>query len=69
MGEMDESMLRALGIAIQILGEMPDHLRPESDISEMREIMAGKSTGRDFFIVTQAVATALAYRAMNAMRA
>jgi hypothetical protein len=34
----------------------------------MREMLAGKSTGRDWLILTQAVATALALCALNSMR-
>jgi hypothetical protein len=67
MGEMGESRLRALGIAVQILEELPDELRPDSNIADMREMLAGNSTGRDGLILTQAVATALAFRAVNAM--
>jgi hypothetical protein len=68
MDEMGESQLRALAIAVQVLEELPDELRPDSNIDDMREMLAGKSTGRDWLILTQAVATALAFRAMNAMR-
>jgi hypothetical protein len=68
MDEMGESRLRALAIAVQVLEELPDELRPDSNIDDMREMLAGKSTGRDWLILTQAVATALAFRAMNAMR-
>ncbi len=67
MGEMGESRFRALGIAVQILEGFPDELRPDSNIADMREMLAGKSTGRDGLILTQAIATALAFRAVNAM--
>jgi hypothetical protein len=64
---MGESQFRALSIAVQILEELPDELRPDSNIDDMREMLAGKPTSRDGLILTQAVATALAFRAVNAM--
>jgi hypothetical protein len=67
MNEISESRLRALAIAVQVLEELPDELRPDSNIDDMREMLAGKSTGRDWLILSQAVATALAFRAANAM--
>ena len=66
---MDENSRRALGLAIQILDEMPIELRTESDINDMREILKGGSTHRDDLLLTQAVATALAFRAVSAMQA
>jgi hypothetical protein len=65
--EIQEPIARALGITIQILEELPDDLRPDSNIADMREILAGNTTGRDSHIIVQAIATALAFRASNAM--
>jgi hypothetical protein len=66
---MDENLRRALGLAVQILDEMPTEFRPANNIKEMRGILAGRSSGRDDILLTQAVATALAFRAVSAMRA
>lgn len=67
MMEIAEPIAHALGIAIQILEELPDDLRPDLNIDDMREILAGNTTGRDGYIIRQAIATALAFRASNAM--
>jgi hypothetical protein len=64
----DETLWRALGLAVQILEELADDLRPEDDIADMRRMLNGESTGRDEWVVTQAVATALAFRAISASR-
>ncbi len=61
----DEGLLRALGLAVQVLEELPDKLRPGSNIADMRRLLAGNSTGRDPLIVTQAVAAALAFRSLH----
>lgn len=53
---------RALGLAVQILEELPDHLRPKSNIEDMRGLLEGQSSGRDGVIVVEAIATALAWR-------
>jgi hypothetical protein len=60
----DETLRRALGLAAQILDELPKHLRPRSDIEDMRRILDGRSTGRDGYIIARAIATALAFRAI-----
>jgi hypothetical protein len=58
---LSEDMRRALGLAVQILEELPDELLPYSNIEDMKGLLAGQSSGRDGWIVTEAVATALAY--------
>src|SRR5215471_13474564 len=58
---------RALGLAIQILEELPDDLRPRSNIEDMKALLAGQSTGRDGLIQTEAVATALAHLSQRAL--
>ncbi len=68
MGEIGDSQLRALAIAVQVLEELPDELRPDINIDDIREILASKSTGRDWLILTQAVAMALALCALYSMR-
>jgi hypothetical protein len=62
-----DTMRRALALAVQILEELPDHLRPESNIEDMRDFSDGETTGRDGFIMAEALATALAFRAFTAM--
>jgi hypothetical protein len=64
--EIDETLLRALGLAVQILEELPDHLRPESNIADIQRILSGESSGGDGFIIAQAIATAIAFRALGA---
>jgi hypothetical protein len=64
--DQPETLRRALGLAAQILEELPDHLRPRSNIEDMRRILDRVSTGRDSYIIAQAIATALAFRALNA---
>jgi len=58
---------RALGLAIQLLEELPDDLRPRSNIVDMKVLLAGQSTGRDGLIQTEAVATALAHLSQRAL--
>ena len=64
---MPDTMRRALGLALQILEDMPPEYRPESDIEDMRHLLDGQSSGRDGYITAKAVATALAYRAAHAV--
>jgi hypothetical protein len=64
--EIDETLLRAL--AAQILEELPDPLRPESNIADIRRVLRGESTGGDGFIIAQAIAAALAFRALSPNR-
>lgn len=66
MTEHQETMRRALGLAVQILEEMPEELRPVSNIADMRRMMNGESTGRDGPIQMEAIATALAFRTRTA---
>jgi hypothetical protein len=66
--EIDETLLCALGLAAQILEELPEHLRPQSNIADLRRILSRESTGHDEFIIAQTIATALAFRALNSNR-
>jgi hypothetical protein len=63
---LDETLRKALFLAVPILEKMPDTYRPDSNIEDMREILAGRSTGRDGLIIMQALAMALAYRTSTA---
>jgi hypothetical protein len=68
MDEMNyEAMRKALGLAVSILEDLPANLRPASNMKDMRDLIAGKSTGRDGLIVMEAVSTALAFRTFNAV--
>lgn len=58
---------RALGLTIQILEELPNDLRPRSNIEHMKALLAGQSTDRDGAIQTEAVATALAHLSQRAL--
>lgn len=60
--ELDNNVRRALGLAVQVLEDLPEWLRPESNMDDMRDLLAGKSSGRDGVIVTEAIAIALAWR-------
>lgn len=60
--ELNNELRRALGLAVQLLADLPEWLRPESDMDDMRMLLAGGSTGRDGYIIAQALATALVYR-------
>jgi hypothetical protein len=60
---MDETVLRALGLAIQIIEEMPEQHRQSSDMHDMRLILEGGSTARDDYLIVQALTLALAWRA------
>jgi hypothetical protein len=63
--DIPENIRRALGLASQILEDMPEQLRPESDIEDMRQLLASEGTGdtgRDGLLICQAIATALAWR-------
>jgi hypothetical protein len=48
--ELNNDLRRALGLAVQILEDMPEWLRPHSNMEAMRSLLAGNSTGRDGFI-------------------
>ena len=62
--ELDNDMRRALGLAVQILEDMPEWLRPESNMEDVRGLLAGQSSGRDGLIVTEAAAIALVHRTL-----
>ncbi len=62
-----EDVHRMLGLTVQILEDLPEWLQRRSNMDDMRAILAGDNTGRDGLIITQAVATALAYRTQHAM--
>jgi hypothetical protein len=64
---MDVVVERALGLAIQILEELPDEARPGSDIADMRRMLEGRDSGRDNYIIIEALTTVLALRASEAM--
>jgi hypothetical protein len=67
---VEEDLRRQLGLAIQILEELPDKFRPASNIADMREILAGEWDGPDVrvtVLLVQAVATALAFRTLTVL--
>jgi hypothetical protein len=67
---VEEDLRRQLGLAIQILEELPDKFRPDSNIADMREILAGQWDGPDArvtVLLVQAVATALAFRTLTVL--
>jgi anthranilate phosphoribosyltransferase len=64
---MEDDIRRVLGLAIQILEDMPEHLQPHSNIEDIRKILAGEETGRGPLIIAQAIATALAFRTQQAL--
>jgi hypothetical protein len=65
--EARNAVRRALGLAIQIIEDLPDWLQPKSDMADMRALLDGESTGRDSLILVTAIALALAFRARHAM--
>jgi hypothetical protein len=67
--ELDNNLRRALGLAVQILEDMPGWLRPESNMDDMRDLLVGKSSGRDGLIISEAIAIALAYRTFEIVEA
>ena len=64
--ELSEDARRMLGLAMQILEDLPEWLQPASNMADMRTILAGGYTGRDELIISEAVATALAWRTQQA---
>jgi hypothetical protein len=60
MALADEKLRRELATVAQILEDLPDGFRPESNIEDMHAILAGHATGRDGLIIMQGVTTALA---------
>jgi hypothetical protein len=67
---VEEDLRRQLGLAIQILEELPDKFRPESNIADMREILSGEWDGPDArvtVLLVQAVAIALAFRTLTVL--
>jgi hypothetical protein len=65
---MNEELRNALATAVQILKDLPEEFQPTSNIEDMEEILAGRSSGRDGYIMTEAVATALAWHTYRAIR-
>lgn len=55
----NEDTCRILSLALRILEQYPEWLRPESDMRDMRRILAGKDSGRDGLIIAEAAATVL----------
>ena len=66
MNQADD-LQRALGIAVQVLEDLPERLRPESNIEDMKALIAGETTDRAGLLLVQAVATALAFRVQSAL--
>jgi len=61
------TLQRILGLAVQILEDLPDNHQPKSDMADMRRIMAGEDTGRDGMIQHEAVAVVLAWMTKRAL--
>ena len=62
---IEADLVQALAVA-----KLPDRLRPESNIKDMKTLIAGGTTGRDFraeLLMAQAVAVALAFRTQSAL--
>ena len=66
--ELSEDARRMLGLAMQILEDLPEWLQPASNMADMRTILAGGNTGRDELIISEAVNTALAWRTHKPQR-
>jgi hypothetical protein len=64
---LPENVRSALGLALQILEKLPEKQRPESNMDDMRGLLAGQSSGRDGLIVSEAIALALAYQTQRAI--
>ncbi len=47
----EEDIHRMLGLAVQILEDMPDWLQPRSNMKDMWAILAGGDTGRNGLII------------------
>jgi hypothetical protein len=62
-----DDLERALGIAVQVLEDLPERLRPASNIEDMKALIAGETTDRAGLLLVQAVATALAFRVQSAL--
>jgi hypothetical protein len=60
---MLDTVRRALGLAVQIIEEMPEKHQQYSNMNDMRHLLTGGSTGRDDYIILQALTLALALRA------
>jgi hypothetical protein len=67
--ELNNDIRRALGLAVQILEDMPEWLQPLSNMDDMRDLLARESTSRDGAILTEAAATALAWRTLEIVEA
>ena len=67
---MDKEATRsAVGLAITILEDLPEDYRPVSNIEHMRGILNGETSGRDEYVLIEALSTVLAFRAATAMSA
>jgi hypothetical protein len=62
-----EDINRMLGLAVQILEEMPEGLRPKINTKDIQAILAGDDTGRNGLIITEAAAAALVFRTQYAI--
>jgi hypothetical protein len=70
MTELNESARQALGISIQILEELPELHRPDSNIEHMRQMLRPHQlSDRDEIILQEAIATALVFRIKSALSA
>ena len=70
--KLDNNVRRALGLAVQILEDLPAELRPESNMEDMRGLLAGKSSdrvGRDNLLIIEAIATAIVWRTLEIVNA
>jgi hypothetical protein len=65
---MNEELRNALATAVQILKDLPEEFQPKSNIEDMEEILAGRSSGRDGYIMMEAVAIALAWHTHRAIQ-
>ena len=67
--ELDDNVRRALGLAVQILQDMPEWLQPGSNMDDMRDLLAGQSSGRDGLIIAEALAITLCWRTIELVEA
>jgi hypothetical protein len=63
--ELDNDTRRTLGLAVQVLEDLPDWLQPASNMRDMRSLLDGKSTTRDEVILAEAAAVALIHRTID----
>ena len=64
-----ETIRRVLGLAIQILEDAPENLRPESNMDDMRRLLEDleHDTGRNSTIIAQAAVIVLAFMSKRAL--